>query len=29
MLLALEGDSNVQHLTVDPVQGYFGFGYRW
>jgi len=29
LLLALEGDSNVQHLTVDPVQGYFGFGYRW
>jgi outer membrane protein W len=29
MLLALEGDSNVQHLTVDPVQGFFGFGYRW
>jgi len=29
MLLALEGDSNVEHLTVDPVQGYFGIGYRW
>lgn len=29
MFLALEGDSNVQHLTVDPVQGFFGFGYRW
>lgn len=29
LLLALEGDSNFQHLTVDPVQGYFGVGYSW
>lgn len=29
MLLALEGDSNVEHLTVDPVQGFFGIGYSW
>ena len=29
MLLALEGDSNVEKLTVDPVKGFFGFGYRW
>jgi outer membrane protein W len=29
MFLALEGDNNVYSLTVDPVQGYFGIGYRW
>ena len=29
LFLALEGDSNFQHLTVDPVQGYFGIGYSW
>lgn len=29
MQLALEGDSNVEKLTVNPFKGYFGFGYRW
>jgi outer membrane protein W len=29
MWLALEGDSNVEKLTVDPTKGYFGIGYRW
>jgi len=29
MFLALEGDNNIYSLTVDPVQGYFGIGYRW
>jgi hypothetical protein len=29
MFLALEGDGNIYHLTVDPVQGFFGIGYSW
>jgi len=29
MFLALEGDSNIYHITVDPLQGFIGIGYRW
>ena len=29
LFLALEGDSNVERLTVDPFEGFFGIGYRW
>jgi hypothetical protein len=25
----LEGDANVYSLTVDPLQGFIGIGYRW
>ena len=29
MFLALEGDSNVYHITIDPLQLFIGVGYRW
>jgi len=29
MFLALEGNSNVYHITIDPLQAFLGLGYRW
>jgi outer membrane protein W len=29
MFLALEGDANVYHITIDPLQLFIGVGYRW
>ena len=29
MFLALEGNSNVYHITIDPLQAFLGIGYRW
>jgi len=29
MFLALEGDANVYHITIDPLQAFLGLGYRW
>lgn len=29
MFLALEGDENIYALTIDPLQGYIGVGYRF
>ena len=25
----LEGDQNIYALSVDPLQGFIGLGYRW
>ena len=29
IFLALEGDNNIYALTIDPLQGYIGVGYRF